>query len=663
MAKIRNEISLRDKMTPVFRQILKAMNSTLRAMEQIDKKSNKGAVSKAYQKAAKDIQQANNAVIKFSNSLTSAEQKSNRVAKSVAGWKNPLANAYYAVELLQKGFQAFSGVARISDEFTLTAARLDLINDGAQDTLKLQEMIFQSAERSRGSYTAMAASVSKLGLLAEDAFDSNEELIAFTELMQKSFIIGNASTQEQQSGMYQLTQAMAAGKLQGDEFQSIMRNAPILANAIAKYLGVTKGELKELSSEGLITSDIIKNAMFAAAKDINERFEQMPPTFSSSMQDIKNKALQAFQPIIQKATELLNSEEFAQFIQAVIDGITWIADMAIALANTLSDIYNWFSTNWSTISPILYGIGAAIAAVIAIILVWKTVTVVMTAVQWALNLAMTANPISIIIVAIAALIVIIIAVTVWLIKLWQTNIDFRVEVIRVWNSILAFFDKVPVFFQGIGNGIANIFGGIKVTVLQILEGMVNGAIDIINGMIEAVNKIPGVSIELIDKVTFGTNAAIAEEAARQARNQAYNEAVAAANQKAADREAQLQKDEATWRAEADAKLKAAEEERAKAEELKKSQEFDFTKYMEDAILAGGKLDEVGKINSDVNISDEDIKLLKDVAAKEFSLNYRQITPKMNVTFGDVRETADVNKLMEVIEAMTAEALASSVIFS
>ena len=200
--------------------------------------------------------------------------------------------------------------------------------------------------------------------------------------------------------------------------------------------------------------------------------------------------------------------------------------------------------------------------------------------------------------------------------------------------------------------------------------MVNGAIDKINGMIEAVNKIPGVSIELIDKVTFGTNAAIAEEAARQARDQAYKKAVVAANLKAADREAQLQKDAAAWRAEADAKIKAAEAERAKAEELKKSQAIDFTKYMENAELArgklklaGGKLDEVGKINSDVNISDEDIKLLKDVAAKEFSLNYRQITPKMNVTFGDVRETADVNKLMEVIEAMTEEALASSVVFS
>ena len=156
----------------------------------------------------------------------------------------------------------------------------------------------------------MAKSVAKLGLLAGDAFSSNDEMIAFSEMMTKSFKVSGASQQEISSATYQLTQAMAAGKLQGDEFRSIMENAPMLADAIAKYMGKSKGELKELSSEGVITADIIKAALFNAADDINAKYEEMPKTFGDAMTNIRNVASRYLQPVADKISEMLNSEEF-----------------------------------------------------------------------------------------------------------------------------------------------------------------------------------------------------------------------------------------------------------------------------------------------------------------------------------------------------------------
>lgn len=171
-------------------------------------------------------------------------------------------------------------------------------NQGANINLpQLQDMIFQSAQRSRGNFLDQSQTVSKLGILAPNAFKGSEEIVNFSELMSKSFKIGGASQQEQSAGMYQLTQAMASGRLQGDEFRSIMENAPMLAQAISKYMGVSVGTLREMSSEGKITADVIKNAMFYAAADINEKFNAIPKTFGDAVTNMKNNFIKEFLPI------------------------------------------------------------------------------------------------------------------------------------------------------------------------------------------------------------------------------------------------------------------------------------------------------------------------------------------------------------------------------
>ncbi len=723
MATIKNTITMQDKMTPVLRTIIKSMQSTLDVMAGVDKVSNS-----AFRKMQKDVRAASDALDNFNRDVDEIPPAANQAANSFSRWKNPLVTAASAIYTIKAALQGVSQVTGIADTLTLTTARLDLMNDGLQTTGELQNMILASAQRSRAEYGATAAAVSKLGILASEAFSGTEEIVAFSELMNKSFKVGGASIQEQSSAMYQLTQAMAAGKLQGDEFRSIMENAPMLAEAIATYTGKSKGELKEMSSEGLITADIIKGAMFAAADDINSKFETMPKTFGDTWTSVKNMTLKAFQPVIERMSAFVNSPGFDQFAQNVVGGLIWISNAALDVIDIISGIAGWVSQNWTIIEPILKSVVAAIGLVITYTLLMKAVTIAMAApmalawmkahwplvlligtltiiiglwdevgtagkallaiigaivagiviwiaVQQILNVALTANPIGLVIMAIAALIAIIAAVIVWTMKMWKTNMDFKYGIIKIWNDILGFFDQIPIFFQWVGNGIADAFGWAKVQVLEILQGMANGAIDIINGLIETINKIPGVAIDPIEQLTFVATAAAEEEAAKQARADSLQASKDSAAAKAAERDAKMESDRAAdeiklarQMAEAEA-AKQAEQDNQLAGGLEKylsqtPEEFDWNKYMTAAgnpTIAGGDLDSVGKIKDDVSITDEDIKLLKDVAATEFVNKYTTLRPEMSVSFGDVRETADVNKILSVIEDMVEEAYASSLV--
>lgn len=199
------------------------------------------------------------------------------------------------------GIQGAGAIAGLSDNLVSVEARLNLINDGLKSTGELQNMIYQAANNARGSYVAMSQTVSKLGILAGDAFDSNKELVRFAELLNKNFVVGGAAAQEQTAAMYQLTQAMASGRLQGDEYRSIIENAPLLAQAIEDYMrnvqGAT-GSMKDWASQGLLTSDVIKAAMFSAADQVEERFAAMPTTWAQAWQRAKNISIAAFSPLL-----------------------------------------------------------------------------------------------------------------------------------------------------------------------------------------------------------------------------------------------------------------------------------------------------------------------------------------------------------------------------
>ncbi len=299
-------------------QINKIMNKSDTAADKIlDASKAADKANESVTKAGKGFEAASPKMTKFNSSLENTERKATKANSSL----KTLIGTAVSLAAIKKGLD-------ITDDYTNAAARLRMVNDGSQTPAELQDKVFDAANRSRGSYTDMAGAVAKMNLLAGDSFTSNDEAIGFTELLQKSLKVSGAGASEQQSAFLQLTQAMAAGKLQGDEFRSVMENAPMVADAIAKYMGKSKGELKELSSDGLITADIIKNAMFTAADDINDKFAEMPMTFADVGQLMANNALEAFGPTMEKLNTLLNSSGAQTLLAALNEGIAAIAEGA-----------------------------------------------------------------------------------------------------------------------------------------------------------------------------------------------------------------------------------------------------------------------------------------------------------------------------------------------
>lgn len=259
--------------------------------------------------------------------------------------------------------EAVRAGTELSDKYALIKSRINLINDGTQSTAEIMDKVYAAAERTRGSYLDMAGAVGKLGILAKDAFSSNDETIAFVEQMNKQFKIGGASIQEQTSAMYQLTQAMAAGKLQGDEFRSIMENAPLLAQAISQEMGLPMGQLKEMSSQGLITAEVIKNAMFNSADETNAKFAELPMTFAEVGNAIQNQAIQAFQPVLENLTQMTAGSEFKEALNGigvVFQGLAAVARVAIS---GISGAFSWVTTAVRLNIQALQNFGSVLTAI------------------------------------------------------------------------------------------------------------------------------------------------------------------------------------------------------------------------------------------------------------------------------------------------------------
>lgn len=299
-----------------------------------------------------------------------------------------------------------SSALSLSDQMVSTTARLDMMNDELQTTQELQDMIFASAERSRGSYQATADAVSKLGLMAGDAFGSSEEVIAFMEQVNKQFRIAGTEAAGIDAAMLQLTQAMGSGVLRGEEYNSILEQAPNIIQAIADYLEVPKGELKDMAAEGVITADIVKAAMFAAADETNAKFESMPVTFEQIWTSFENTALIAFLPVLERMNEIGNSEAFQGVVDNAIGALSVVAGIVLEVFDLMVSGAQLVADNWSWLSPIIYGVAGALAVYYGWQMLCTVATGTMSAAQAVLNAIMSANPVMIVVLAIIALIAI-----------------------------------------------------------------------------------------------------------------------------------------------------------------------------------------------------------------------------------------------------------------
>lgn len=527
MATIQSQLRLNDGVSGIVRKMTAAVDMCLSSFEQMQAASGQAMNLEGITAARVGLSQANAIIEEMAADLQTVENQQNGVNRAVSsgtgafdgmlGKIKQMAGAYLSLQGLQK-------VMGLADSAVSTQARLEFIVDDGGSVMALHNQIMGVANRSRASFQTTFNVVSKLGVLAGRAFADNNELLAFTELMNKNFVIGNASVQEQTNSMYQLTQAMAAGKLQGDEFRSIMENAPLLATAIESYMQAAgvEGTMKDWASQGLLTADVIKNALFSTADEIEARFDSMPYTFSQIGILAANALYIAFYPVIQyigSAAQYIhdNWESIAPAVYAVAGAIAFYAGVqALAAAKT------WLTT-------LAMGTqGLAVGAYNLVIAIAAFLTGNMVVAQTALNAAMAACPLLLVAMIIG---VIIFAIYKWVQSVGGLDIAWKIVVhgllvscdwlkIKFFESVyfvLNLWDKMALGIQTAGVAIANFMGDMKASVLMILQNMVNGAINIINDFIGVLNAIPGVNIGLIEQVTFGTTAQLENEAEKQAR--------------------------------------------------------------------------------------------------------------------------------------------------
>ena len=321
------------------------------------------------------------------------------------------------------GIQSVGKILNMSDELTQTTSRLDLMNNSfneingtANETSELVNMVYAAAQDARGSFSDMASVVARFGNNARDAFGNSEEVVAFADLVQKQMTIAGASTQEAANVELQLSQALGSGVLRGDELNSIFEQAPNLIQNIADYLDVPIGQIREMAADGELSADVVKAAIFAAADDINGKFDEMPMTWGQIWQSMQNTAVMAFQPVLQRLSGMANSDAFQGLVDGAIEAMATTANMVLNIFDLVGSVAGFVADHWSIIEPIILGVAAAIIIYTAFTKgaeiasrAASLATNAWTAAQGAFNAVMSMNPVGLVIIAVVLLIAIIYA--------------------------------------------------------------------------------------------------------------------------------------------------------------------------------------------------------------------------------------------------------------
>lgn len=713
MATIRTAIMVQDNMSPAIRSMSNACRILLNNFEDMQRASS-NTIDTQSLKIARD--ELNNTDMILNQIEQSAQNVNQETKKMPSNFNNATSAANGLLSKIKQIAVAAGGIAIVgktvdlSDQVSSNRARLELIVDDNGSVSELENKIFAMSNRTRSSFLDTSSVVSKLGILAGDNFKNTDEIIAFTELMNKNFTIGGASIQEQTSAMYQLTQAMASGKLQGDEFRSIMENAPLLAEAIANYTGKSKGDLKELSSEGVITSDIIKNAMFSAADQINDRYSKMPMTWSQIWTKMKNITVKAMDPVLDKINQVANNQQVqemfnmlvtgaslaAQAILELIEGISWLIDVLEPVAPVILGIVGAYVA-FNIIAAITNGvlgimsIAHDIAGAAEMLHAGKTMAA--TAAQWGLNSALLACPIVWVVVLIMALLV---ALT----YLWFTNDKVAYAILYLWDMLvigaMTLWLGCKTVFYGIVLAAQYMLLGmmgvcyallsawyafetgleaVGVGILYIFQWLYNGVVGIVNGIISVLNKIPGVSINMAEYSNFADNAleGMMDNVARRNEdlqsmvddmnevNNSINENkakfAADLNSSATDIQNKVIELDSTRQDRTDHRNDWINGATSAINDALSMDGFDFSN-MGDGTL-GDIAGDTKKIADNTEISDEDLKYLIDIAERD-TIN-RFTTASVNITMtnnNNINQEQDIDGIVETLATKLEEELQS-----
>ena len=658
-----------------------------------------------------DVSAANDAYLRLSQTVGNTERyirdnvdeqgRFNQEISAGTQQANELTNTIKRAVAAYISIQSVGKALNISDELVQTTSRLNMMNDGVQTTAELVNMVYAAAQDARGSFGQMADVVARFGNNAKDAFSSSEEVVAFADLIQKQMTIAGASTQEAANAELQLSQALGSGVLRGDELNSIFEQAPNLIQNIADYLDVPIGKIREMAADGELSADVVKAAIFSAADDINSKFNEMPMTWGQIWQSMQNTALIAFQPVLQRLNDLANSEAFQTFIQGAIEAMATLANILLNVFEVAASVGAFIGDNWSIIAPIIYGVIAALGAYLAIMGIVNAITAISAAIdatkaaadalaagqtflwtvqQYGLNAALAACPITWIIVLIIALIAIIFAVCNAIAKMTSiANSGFGVITGGV-NVVIQFFKNLGLTVANIALGIGNAIAALASNMMTAFHNaicsvqswfynLLSTALSVIEGICSALNKLPFVEFDYSGISSAADDyAAKASEAAGnkedyQSISDAFNEGFTT-----------FDAFQDGWASDAfNAGAAWGDGIADKVSNFSLSDVFgqtdipnvgDYTSGFNDAIANSGVGDSIGniddntgKIKDSLDVTEEDLKYLRDIAEQESINRFTTAEVTINQTNNNnVSSDTDLDGFITALDDAMGEAI-------
>lgn len=681
-------------------QAIQEQNSLNRAMQNMDV----SAANDAYLRLSQTVGNTERYIRdnvdeqgRFNQEVSAGTQQANELTNTI---KRAVA-AYISIQTVGKALN-------ISDELVQTTSRLNMMNDGVQTTAELVNMVYAAAQDARGSFSQMADVVARFGNNAKDAFSSSEEVVAFADLIQKQMTIAGASTQEAANAELQLSQALGSGVLRGDELNSIFEQAPNLIQNIADYLDVPIGKIREMAADGELSADVVKAAIFSAADDINSKFNEMPMTWGQIWQSMQNTALIAFQPVLQRLNDLANSEAFQTFIQGAIEAMATLANILLNIFELVGTVGGFIADNWSVISPIIYGVIAALAVYAAYLGIVKGIeiasaaataihsvamsakigvmaaltgqTMAATAAQMGYNGALYACPVVWIIVLIIALIAVIMAVCSAIAKMTGiANSGFGVITGGV-NVVIQFFKNLGLTVANIALGIGNAIAALASNMMTAFHNaicsvqswfynLLSTALSVIEGICSALNKLPFVEFDYSGISSAADDyAAKASEAAGnkedyQSISDAFNEGFTT-----------FDAFQDGWASDAfNAGAAWGDGIADKVSNFSLSDVFgqtdipnvgDYTSGFNDAIANSGVGDSIGniddntgKIKDSLDVTEEDLKYLRDIAEQESINRFTTAEVTINQTNNNnVSSDTDLDGFITALDDAMGEAI-------
>lgn len=646
-----------------------------------------------------DVSAANDAYLRLSQTVGNTERyirdnvdeqgRFNQEISAGTQQANELTNTIKRAVAAYVSIQSVGKALNISDELVQTTSRLNMMNDGVQTTAELVNMVYAAAQDARGSFSQMTDVVARFGNNAKDAFSSSEEVVAFADLIQKQMTIAGASTQEAANAELQLSQALGSCVLRGDELNSIFEQAPNLIQNIADYLDVPIGKIREMAADGELSADVVKAAIFSAADDINSKFNEMPMTWGQIWQSMQNTALIAFQPVLQRLNDLANSEAFQTFIQGAIEAMATLASIVLNIFDLIGTVGGFIADNWSVISPIIYGVIGALAVYAAYLGIVKAIeiasaaasmihslamsakiavmaavtgqTMAATAAQMGYNGALYACPVVWIIMLLIALIAIIFAVCNAIAKMTGiANSGFGVITGGV-NVVIQFFKNLGLTVANIALGIGNAVAALASNMMTAFHNaicnvqswfynLLSTACSVIESIAAALNKLPFVSFDY-----SGISSAADDYAAKASEASGNKEDYQSISDAFNEGFTTFDAFQDGWASDAfNAGAAWGDGVADKVSNFSLSDVFgqtdipnvgDYTSGFNDTIANSGVGDSIGsiddntgKIKDSLEVSEEDLKYLRDIAEQE-AIN-RFTTAEINVDMSGMQNTVN-----------------------